>query len=145
VANNWQVHGKNSILVIWDANGASRNVSGDMNSITATWTRDNTDSTTFGQDSIQRVPGIYDYKLTGGAIFSGADTSGIDAVMAGIMAASLNTLVQYLPAGSRSGSPVYTACMLVDQWELSGEVKSTVAATWSFSLASGSLTVGSAV
>jgi len=143
MANNWQVHGKNSKLYIWDANGASRDVSGDMNSITATWSRDNTDSTTFGQDSIQRVPGIYDYKLTGGAIFSGADTTGIDAVMAGVMAASLNTLVHYMPAGARSGSPLYSACMLVDQWELSGEVKSTVAATWSFSLASGSVTVAS--
>ncbi len=145
MANNWQVHGKNSILVIWDATGASRNVSGDMNSITMTWSRDNTDSTTFGQDSTQRVPGIYDAKLTGGAIFSGQDTTGIDAVMANIMAASLNTLVHYLPAGSRSGSPLYSGCFLVDQWEISGAVKSTVAATWSFSLASGSLTIASAV
>src|SRR5512139_2090680 len=140
MANNWQVHGKNSLFILWDATGASRNVSGDMNSITMTWTRDNTDSTTFGQDSTQRVPGIYDAKMTGGAIFSGQDTTGIDAVMAAIMAASNNTLVHYLPAGSRSGSPLYSGCFLVDQWEISGAVGGTVAATWSFSLASGSLT-----
>ena len=142
MANNWQVHGKNSVLVIYDSGGTLRNVSGDMNDIKLSWSRDNTDSTTFGQDSIQRVPGIYDAKITGGAIFSGQDTTGIDAVMAGIMAASANTLVHYLPAGSRSGSPMYSGCFLVDNWDISGGVKSTVAATWSFSLASGSLTVG---
>lgn len=143
MANNWQVHGKNSVMIIWDSTGASQNVSGDMNSIALAWTRSNTDSTTFGQNSIQRVPGIYDAKLNGGAIFNGQDTTGIDAVMAGVMAASLNTLVWYLPAGSRSGSPLYSGCFLVDNWNLSGAVNATVAATWSFSLASGSLTVGS--
>ena len=84
MANNWQVHGKRSILILWDATGASRNASGDMNSITFTWTRDNTDSTTFGQDSVQRVPGILDAKLAGAAIFSGQDTTGIDAVPSGV-------------------------------------------------------------
>ncbi len=145
MANNWQVHGKRSILILWDATGASRNASGDMNSITFTWTRDNTDSTTFGQDSIQRVPGILDAKLAGAAIFSGADTTGIDAVLSSILSSSNNTLIQYLPAGSFSGSPVYSGCYLLDQYEISGEIKSTVAVSWAFSLASGSITSGSAV
>ena len=145
MANNWQVHGKKSLMVVWDATGASRNVSGDMNSITLTWSRENPDSTTFGQDSTQRVAGIYDAVLTGAAIFNTADSTGIDAVMSNILSSSLNSLVQYFPAGSQSGSPVYSGCYLCDQWEISGEVRSTVAATWSFSLASGSLTVGSAV
>jgi len=145
MANNWQVHGKNSLLIIWDANGASQNVSGDMNSIALAWTRTNTDSTTFGQNSIQRVPGIYDAKLNGGAIFNALNATGIDDVMSQVMAASLNTLVAYYPAGSRTGSPLYTACYLVDNWNLTAAVNATVAATWSFSLASGSLTVGSSL
>ena len=43
-------------------------------------------------------------------------------------------------AGQPSGSPVYSGCYLLDQYEISGEIKSTVAVTWSFSLASGSIT-----
>lgn len=145
MANNWQVHGKKTVVYAWDATGTCRNVSGDMNNVKLSWTRANTDSTTFGQDSTQRVAGIYDAKLTGAAIFNAQDSSGIDAVLAGIMAASLNTLIQYLPAGSQSGSPLYSGCFLLDSYEITGDIKSTVAVNWSFSLASGSLTAASAV
>jgi len=137
------VHGKNVVIWVWDAAGTCRNLSGDKNSVTMSWSRNNPETTTFGKIAVQRIAGLHDVALSGAGIFNTDDTSGIDAVFSGIMAASVNTLVQLAPAGSVSGCPLYSACYQMSKYDVVGPVNGVVAVNWEFQMGSGSLTSAS--
>lgn len=142
---NAVAHGRNAQLFVTDTGGTCRNVSGDMNNIVLTWTRDNPDATTLTFDSHQRIPGLRDATLTGAYVWNGAETTGAPQVMDNLLAASANTLIQFCPAGSISGCPLYTACMLINSHAITAPVNGVVAGTFAFALASGSVTSGSCV
>lgn len=131
------IHGKNALITAHDSAGTQRDLSGDTNSATWTWSRDNPDTTTFGKDSIQRIAGLRDATLNFAGIWN-SGTGVVDAVLSGIMAASLNTLVRYAPANV-SGCPLFAACMLLQSYEVSAPVNGVVAFTGAFQLSSGSV------
>ena len=102
-----QSHGRNAIIKIEDDGGTVRDLSGDMNSVTLTWTKENFDTMTFGKDNMQRISGFRDVTLTGAGIWNGTETTSIDAVLSGLLSGSKVTVACYAPGGSVSGSPLY--------------------------------------
>ena len=139
------VHGKNAKIWVWDTGGTYRDMSGDTNNITLSWSKDNPDTTTFGKDTHTRISGLRDATLTGAAVWNSAETTSVDAVMSAHMSASDNILVMFAPGGSITGCPVYSACMLINQWEVTAPVDGVVAATFGFDISAGSVTAGCAV
>ncbi len=141
-------HGRNAKLYVDNADAAAcTNVSGDLNSIVLTFTRDNPDVTTLGQDTHQRIAGLRDFALTGAYVWNAAETagSGMPQILDALLVASMVTRIQYAPAGSITGCPLYTACMLVNSHTHTAGVNAPVVGTWAMHIASGSLTTGSCV
>ena len=137
------VHGRNAKLLVTESAGSTRDVSGDSNSITLTWTRDNPDVTTFGQDTHQRIGGLHDATMTGAYVFNTTESCGVPQVFDNLISGSYVTYIQYAPGGSITGCPLYTACMLVNSHSHTAGVNAAVAGTWAMQIASGSLTSGS--
>lgn len=133
-------HGKNGKFYVWDAAGACQDLSGDANSITMSWTRDNPETTTFGFDSVQRIAGIRDATFQGAGLYNACATLAAACILADIMAASINTLIKWMPNGSSSGCHVWTGCFLINQFEVQGPQNAPVGLSFGFQLASGSLT-----
>ena len=98
-----QIHGKNTILKLWDVAGASQNVSGDLNNVTLSVTKDNPDTTTFGNSFNQRISGMRDYSLQCTAIYNAESGSGVNVVAASMVNASVNTLFKWYPATETTG------------------------------------------
>lgn len=136
-------HGRLAVLYVDDATGACQNVSGDLNSIVLTRTRDNPDTTTLGQVEHQRIGGLLDATLTGAYVWNGTETTGAPQVFDGLLGASLPTRIQYAPGGSISGCPLYTASMLINSHAHTAGVNAPVVGTFAFQMASGSLISGS--
>lgn len=136
-----QQMGFNAHIAITDDTAACRDISGDTNSVTISWTRDNPESTTFGNSTRQRLPGMRDFAVSGTSVWDTTASTGIDKIMRDIMAASVNTCVFVAPGGSTAGCPSYTACMTLSQWEISIPVDGVVTAAWAFDHSSGSVTI----
>jgi len=119
-------------------------VSGDLNSVTLSWTRDNPDVTTFGDVNVNRLTGIRDATLNGAGIWN-SDTNATDDVFSALMNASnVNTMIAWAPAGCAvSGCPLYSGCFQINEYSPTGPVNGPVAYSWAFQLASGSITTGS--
>lgn len=134
-----QIHGRNSVLHIWDNSGASQNATGDMTSVTMSWSRDNPAATNFGDDSVQRISGVRDVTLTGAIVWN-SGTNTVTNILSTLASGSTMSLVRWLPGGCTTGSPQYTACMLLSAYEENATMDGPVTATFTFQLASGSLT-----
>lgn len=132
-----QAHGRNALVVLYDNAGASRDLSGDHNTTTLTWSRDNPETTTYGKDTTQRIAGLRDATLTGAGIWN-TGASALDSILAGIMAGSGNTLVRFAPVGV-TGCPLYTGCMTLNSYEITPPVNGAVAFSYSLQMASGSI------
>ena len=138
-----KVHGMNSTILVWDASNASRNISGDLNSATLFYTRDNPDVSTFGNNDVQRIAGLRDCTLSGAGFYNTDDSTGIDAIFSGLISSSVYTLVKFVPGPCSSGSPLYTGCFLLSQYEISGPQNGPIGVNYTFQLASGSLSASS--
>lgn len=137
------VHGKNVVIWVYDSGGTCRNLSGDKNSVTLSWSRNNPETTTFGKVAVQRIAGLQDATLSGAGIWNSDATTGIDVVLSGLIAASTPALVLFAPGGSVSGCQLYSACMQISKFDVVGPVNNVVAVNWEFQLGSGSITDGS--
>ena len=73
------VHGKNSVIWMWDAGGTCRNLSGDKNNVTLAWDRENSESTTFGKIALQRLTGLQDATISGAGVWNSDSDSGSEA------------------------------------------------------------------
>lgn len=137
-----QIHGRNALLHVWDSAGTSRNISGDLNNIVLAWSKANADVTTLGDDTNQRISGIRDATLTGAAIWN-TGTGNVDDVMDDLMSGSTIALIKYMPGGCTTGCPMYTACMLLNAYEVTAPLNGAVAAAFTFEMASGSVSASS--
>ncbi len=139
-----EIHGKNTFFAIMDSAAASRNISGDGNSVTMSESVNNPENTGFGDSNVQRAgSGLNDAKFTYEGWANDTATTANMAVLAALK--GLGTMIAYAPGGSLVGaaSPVkYTACVLIDDVELRSPVESLVVCRASFSLMSGSVTKG---
>lgn len=130
-------HGRNFIVHAWDNAGGSQNITPDLTSVTLSFTRDNPAVTTFGKDSVQRISGIRDATVTGAAVY---DNETITAsLLRDLQSSSTVTLLRLIPAGSTTGCPMWTGCFLLSAYEETAPIDGPVAATFTFQLASGSL------
>ncbi len=134
------VHGKNAKLYLWDSTSACRDISGDMNSLTVSWTRDNIETTTMGKDSKQRLSGIKDFSIQYAGLHNAETASGIVTVLENMASTSAINLVRAHPGGSITGCIVYNACMLMSAYDHNAPVNGPVAVTFTMQLAAGSPT-----
>ncbi len=134
------IHGRNAVLIVDDSAAASQNFTGDMNSISLAWTRDDPVTTTLGKDTQQRISGIRDAQLTGAFIWNQSSASTVDTVMQGLMNGSLISRIKFYPAGQVAGCAFYTGCFLVSQYNVQAALNGAVNGTLTFMHASGSLT-----
>lgn len=132
------IHGTNTTLVIWDSAGASQNVSGDLNSVDLDWSRDNPNSTTFGQNTTQRIAGIRDYTLSVAAIFNNGASSAASAISQAI-AGSYNVLFKWYPVPLTTGCEFWTGCALPSSYKESANLSGPVAVSFTLQAGSGSL------
>lgn len=134
------VHGKNAKLWLWDTTSACRDISGDMNSLTVSWTRDNVETTTMGKDSKQRMSGIKDFSIQYAGLHNAETASGIVTLLENMASTSAINLVKANPGGSTAGSISYTACVLMSAFDHNAPVNGPVAVSFTLQLASGSPT-----
>ena len=136
-----ELHGKNAVLWLDDQSGTCRNVSGDLTNITLNRSKNLPETTTFGDNSVQReVDGIRDAGLDVSAIFRvSGDPSSIIGLLDQMYGGSLVSRAQYLPAGSLTGCPIYTSSMRMTTYAVTQPVDGVVTATFGLALATGSV------
>jgi hypothetical protein len=136
-----RVHGSKAVLWIDDQGGTCRNLSGDFNSITFNRSKNEPETTTFGDTSVQReILGLRDASIDVTAIFSSGSLTEPAGLLDEMYAGSLHSRIQYLPAGSITGSPIYTASMRLTSLAVNQPVDNLVTANFSLALAAGSVT-----
>ena len=134
-----QIHGRNTVLEMWDTSAASWNISGDLNNVTMSWSRDNSDVTTFGNTYTQRISGMRDYTLQATAIYNAESSSGVNAIMAAHLNASANILFKWYPATKTSGCEFWTGCAQISAYEEGAPVNGAVTLSFTLQGSSGSL------
>lgn len=135
------VHGSKAVVKIDDMAGASWDVSGDVTGVTFTRTKNNPESTTLGNNTVQRIDGLRDLTMDVTAIFNSACGAGVVGILDNIYAGSLLSRTQYCPAGSvtASGSPLYTACMRLNNFAQNSPVDGITAVNFSMAIGAGSM------
>ena len=136
------VHGSKAVVKIDNMAGASWDVSGDITSVTFTRTKNNPEATTLGDNTVQRIDGLRDLTMDVTAIFESACGAGVVGILDDIHAGSLLTLTQYAPSGctAASGSPLYTACMRLNNYAYNSPVDGITTINFSLAIGSGSVT-----
>ena len=133
-----KVAAKNASIGLDDISGACQALSGDINSVTLTYSAEAPEVTGFGSDVRERMQdGIKDWELTFDAFFN-SDADRADAVMSGILGGS--TRFVFGPSGSISGSIMYTACAILTSYELGFTVEDAGTISGTLVARSGSLT-----
>lgn len=139
------VHGSKAKIFIDDQTGASRDMTGDTNSVTFTRTKNNPESTTFGKNTVQRIDGLRDATIDVSSIFNSGSPTEVVGLMDDMYAGSLVARVQYLPAGSTTGCPIYTASMRMNNLAHNSPVDGITTVNYSMGIAAGSVTAACAV
>ena len=134
-----QQHGRNSVLELFNSAGASQNVSGDLTNVALSFTRDNADVTTFGDDTVQRISGLRDYTLTCTGIWNSGTASTVIDTLDDLMSGSIITLFRWFPGGKISGCQFWTGCALVSAYDETAPVNGPVGLSFAMQSAAGSL------
>lgn len=134
------VHGSKAAIWLDNAAGVCVNVSGDVTGVTFTRTKNNPESTTLGDNTVQRIDGLRDATVDVTAIFNGCAVSGVVTVMDELHVGEVNSRMQYYPAGVTSGCPIYTGCMRVNNFAQNSPVDGITTVNFSMAIASGSMT-----
>jgi hypothetical protein len=139
------LHGRNAFLSASTSDSASAMLSNDMTSLTLTWSKDNPITTTFGDLMNQRVSGLVDATLTGAYIWNSAESAGSSTaqLLDEMMAASRAVPLNYAPAGSIAGCPLFSGSWQLAAHEHTTPVNGTVTGTFTFQNGSGSVIAGS--
>lgn len=133
-----RIAARNASIYIWDASGASRSISGWLNTVSLSRTAEAPDITGFGEDNRQRMHnGIKDWELTFNAFF-GTGANEIDEVMSGILAGS--TMFALGPSGSSASMIKYSACAILTEYTCDFTVEGAATVTGTLVNRSGSVT-----
>jgi len=134
------MHGKNSVIVLYDSGGASQNLSGDTNNVSLQWSRDNPDITTFGKDTVHRLAGLRDYTLSVTGISNNAGSATSDT-LDDIMTGSGYTTFKYYPYGNvTAGCEFWTGSAILSSYEETSPLNGPVGFSYVLQAGSGSLT-----
>ena len=139
-------HGRLAAIWLDTQAGVCINVSPDLNNITLNRSANHPESTTFGDRDTQReYGGLRDVSIDVTGVWIAGGASAATAVLDDAYSGSLVTRAQYLPAGSISGSPIYTGCMRLTSYNIQSPVDGITTTQFSLALAAGSLTAACAV
>jgi hypothetical protein len=135
-----RIMGSKAVLFLDDQAGTCRNISGDLNNIGFNRSVNLPETTTFGDNAVQReITGLMDAGLDCTAIWNTGAIPLITDMLENLYAASAHTRMQFAPAGSTTGSPLYTACVRMTTLNVTTPVDNLVTATFNLVLASGSV------
>jgi len=135
-----RVAARNASLYLEDSAGASRSMSGFLNTIALKRSSEAPDVTGFGDDNRQRLSnGIKDWELSFNAFFS-TGANEVDQVLSGILGGS--TLFKLGPSGSTSTCIMYSACGVLTDYSCDFSIAGAATVTGTVSARSGSLTRG---
>lgn len=136
-----KLHGSFGQLYLDDQAGTCQNMTSATQSITFTRSKNNPEATTFGNHTVQRIDGLRDLTMDVTSVFdSSGSASSIIGLLDAMYSGSLTSRAQYLPAGSVSGCPIYTASMRLSNYANNQPVDGIVTANYSLQIASGSMT-----
>jgi len=129
-----------------ETTAASLDLSGDLNTITISQTREAPEVTVFGQtnrgrltDGIETWEVSFDGYYTGGSLT--ADTAAIDQALFDMVSAS--NMIRIGPSGCAAGLVKYSGCGVLTSYEISfGGVGEPITVTGTIMARSGSLTKG---
>lgn len=128
-------HGRNTKLFVDNTSNACQNVTAAVTSVTFNRSKNNPETTTMGDSSVQReVSGLRDATLDFSFIFNHGTGACPVELLEGIYSGSAVTRVQYAPA-SVAGSPVYTASMRLNNFSYQSPVDGVITGTANFELA----------
>ena len=133
-----QVHGNQAVIHIIGSL-ASLNATGDLNNFTVRWDKNNPEVTTYGFNTVQRISGVLDYSIDSSGIYNSGATCVYSQLVAE-MNASTPTFFRIAPAGSISGSIVFSGCAFVSTVGITGPQNGPVAMTFTLQSGAGSLT-----
>ena len=127
-------HGRKAELWVDNESSVCKALQADLTSITANFSKANPETTALGDDDVAReVDGLRDYSLDVSALFStGTGGCFLDVMNDMYTGGSSYRRVQYAPGGSVAGSPVYTACMRLNNFSVTTPVDgvATMSATF---------------
>ncbi len=135
-----QVHGTNVTLHMFPSGAACANLTGDLNSVSIKFSKNNPENTTFGKSTAQRLSGIRDYTVDYAGFWNSASN---ESTVITELNASLYTLFLIAPA-SITGCPTYSGCGLINNLTITGPTDGPVAISFSLHSGTGSLTRGTA-
>ena len=135
--------GRNASLYIADSgcNNSASNLfalTGDLNSITLTFSEDAAEVSAFGMTNKERMfDGIKNWELSFDGYYE-QQAAGIDAVLFGLLGGSC--VMKYGPAGSSTGSVMYTACAILSTYDIGFELENAITVKGTLVARSGSMT-----
>ena len=140
-------HGRKAALWVDVEDGTCKALQADITSITANFSKANPETTALGDNDVAReVDGLRDYTLDVSALFSvGTGGCFLDVMNDMYTGGSSYRRVQYAPAGSVAGSPVYTACMRLNSFTATTPVDGVATMSATFENAFGTSTSSLAV
>jgi len=135
------VHGSKAQLWIDTQAGACTEISSQITEISFTRSRSDPETTTMGDSTVQReVSGIRDATLEYSGIWNTtSNLTGIVGLLDDAYSGSLVTRVQYCPAGSVTGCPIYTASMRIQTFAHRTPVGGVATVNFTAAIASGSV------
>ena len=135
------VHGSRAALWLDDQNAVCQNMKADLNSITFTRSKNNPESTTFNDNTVQRLDGLKDATLDFTGIWrTSVGASAVVGLLDTMYSNSLVSRAQYAPTGSLSGCPLYTASMVLNSYAVNSPVDGITTVNFAMSIAVGSIT-----
>ncbi len=133
-----KIAARNASIGVDDNTGTCQALSGDVNSVTLTYSAEAPEVTGFGSEVRERMQdGIKDWEFSFDAFYN-SDANRADIVLSGILGGS--TRFCFGPAGSSSGASMYTACGILTSYEMTFGVEDAGTVTGTFVARSGSLT-----
>lgn len=135
-----KIAARNGSLYLDDASGACQSLTCYVNSITLSFSAESTDLTSFCSDNRERAAdGMRDWELSMDGFWASGATE-TDGLLSAIRTAGGSTIFHFMPSGSTSGSPTYTACGVLTSYECNFTAEDSAQISFTVTARSGSLT-----
>lgn len=133
-----KITARNAFFRVWDGT-ASTNLTTSLNSITLTQSEEAPEVSVFGQQNRERMhDGIKDWEAAVEGYYE-AGTGLIDAVLFGLVAGACG-MIDFGPSGSTSGCVKYSACSVLNSYEINFALEDAGMVTANFQARTGSMT-----
>jgi len=107
-----RVMGSKAQIWLDDQQGVCQNISGDLNNIGFNRSVNLPETTTFGDNAVQReITGLMDAGLDCTAIWNTGALPSVASMLELLYGGASETRLQYCPGGSTTGCRVYTGCV----------------------------------